>query len=335
MDPKESSNPSAVMTSTFTMAISQPSSNQKPGADPPRSLTFDASHEECPMDRRSHHRASYSVDTGNPHSRQGSEDPEELTKRGVMVTDIDQAIIEHDNKMMARINGLKSQKLEASLPTTTTTVISPLTPDDLNDYGETFPNVTTPPSNNTNSSGSSYQKLLPNKGLREGYEVHSEGESVDLNGTIMNGAGASNAQLARLNLKEYIHWPNEIPDKLNFSHLEVFQGQMLLQWLSSGLQDDNGDNRRGPLLPLSQSLSKSEQRLLTTQICTYLMAAGVIKQLDTTQETSTLFKVTGQISQILYLLSSPPKLTVVTIQPWKFQIHTLGVNFTPVGNPLI
>lgn len=228
MDPKESSTPSAVMTSTFTMAISQPSSNQKPGADPPRSLTFDASHEECPMDRRSHHRASYSVDTGNPHSRQGSEDPEELTKRGVMVTDIDQAIIEHDNKMMARINGLKSQKLEASLPTSTTTVISPLTPDDLNDYGETFPNVTTPPSNDTNSSGSSYQKLLPNKGLREGYEVHSEGESVDLNGTMMNGAGASNAQLARLNLKEYIHWPNEIPDKLNFSHLEVFQGKLLL-----------------------------------------------------------------------------------------------------------
>ena len=225
MESEENNKPAPLMTSTFTMAISQSSGSQKPGADPPRSLTIDSSRDECPADHKSHHRASYSLDLGNPRSRQGSEDPEELTRRGVMVTDIDQAIIEHET-MMARVNSLKSQKPEDSLSTAMTApVISPLTPDDLNDYGEAFPNATTPPSNNMDSSGSTYQKLSRSKGLNEGQELFAEDDSADLTGNMLNGAGASNVQLARINLKEYIHWPDEIPDKLNFSHLEVFQGK--------------------------------------------------------------------------------------------------------------
>lgn len=292
MDSEETSNQSSVMTSTFNMAISVPNNSQKPGADPPRSLTFDSSQEEIPIDHKSYHRASYSLDSSaNAYSRQGSEDPEELTRRGVMVTDIDEAIIEHDNKMLARMNSLKSQKLDASFTTAPTAVISPLTPDDLNDYGEAFPSVTTPSNQNMDSSSSSYKKLLHGNSLNGSDDItFANGERAELNSVMTNGTAMSNVQLARLNLKDYIDWPTEIPDKLNFSHLEVFQGQMLLQWLSSGLQDDNGEKRRGTLLPLSQCLSKTEQRLLTTQICTYLMAAGVIKQLDTTQETSTVFK---------------------------------------------
>lgn len=59
-------------------------------------------------------------------------------------------------------------------------------------------------------------------------------------------------------------------------------GKMLLQWLSSAFDEAHY---------LYSKLSRYDLKVMTTQFCTHLVAARVIKQLDDREGEGPLFKV--------------------------------------------
>nr|XP_019549917.2 LOW QUALITY PROTEIN: protein cappuccino [Aedes albopictus] len=61
--------------------------------------------------------------------------------------------------------------------------------------------------------------------------------------------------------------PSFVPEKLNFSAYEKFEGQMLMNWLASTLQTSN------------VTVNEQELTVVLLQYCTNLMVAGVIKQI--------------------------------------------------------
>ncbi|CAG9798032.1 unnamed protein product [Chironomus riparius] len=65
--------------------------------------------------------------------------------------------------------------------------------------------------------------------------------------------------------------PPFIPEKLQFSAFEKFEGQMLMNWFIQSIPAS-----------LTTSLNESDLNALTMQYCTNLLIAGIIKSLDTT-----------------------------------------------------
>ncbi|XP_070509313.1 protein cappuccino-like isoform X2 [Chironomus tepperi] len=65
--------------------------------------------------------------------------------------------------------------------------------------------------------------------------------------------------------------PSFIPEKLQFSAYEKFEGQMLMNWFIQSIPAS-----------LTTTLNESDLNALTMQYCTNLLIAGIIKSLDTT-----------------------------------------------------
>ncbi|KAL4238472.1 riboflavin kinase [Mactra antiquata] len=74
-----------------------------------------------------------------------------------------------------------------------------------------------------------------------------------------------------INLEDAIKWPMEIPGKLDFRKMEVFEGQMLLNWLSGSIDKSHY---------LRLVMTKHDINVIACQVCTCLIAAGVMKQLE-------------------------------------------------------
>jgi len=66
--------------------------------------------------------------------------------------------------------------------------------------------------------------------------------------------------------------PKLIPEKLNFKLYEKFEGQVLVNWVLSSFGEDAAY--------LRSLLSPSDFRNLAMQLCSLLLAAGVLKQID-------------------------------------------------------
>ena len=69
-----------------------------------------------------------------------------------------------------------------------------------------------------------------------------------------------------------------------------FSGHMLIAWLCSTFDEDHY---------LFYTISKSDAKVMATQFCTHLLAAGVIKRLDGDLDPTNIFKVSKNLCQIL------------------------------------
>ncbi|XP_022329894.2 uncharacterized protein LOC111128535 isoform X2 [Crassostrea virginica] len=71
------------------------------------------------------------------------------------------------------------------------------------------------------------------------------------------------------NLEDAVSWPLCIPGTLDFTKFEVFEGQMLLNWLQSTIDDKHY---------LRLVMTRHDMNVVLTQFCTCLIAAGVMKE---------------------------------------------------------
>ncbi|XP_070180902.1 formin-like isoform X2 [Littorina saxatilis] len=68
-----------------------------------------------------------------------------------------------------------------------------------------------------------------------------------------------------------VRYPMDMPASLHFNQSDVFDGQLLLQWMSSQFDSSHY---------LSLILTKHDIAVLMSQFCTHLLAAGVLSQLQ-------------------------------------------------------
>ncbi|ENN75324.1 hypothetical protein D910_06612 [Dendroctonus ponderosae] len=96
--------------------------------------------------------------------------------------------------------------------------------------------------------------------------------SVPLDVNVMSdGANLQKAtSLSRAELEARLQRPKFVPEKLNFQLYEKFEGYMLVNWYLSELSSDS---------PAKSQLGVAELKLLASQFCTHLLAAGVLRQL--------------------------------------------------------
>ncbi|CAL1265358.1 unnamed protein product [Larinioides sclopetarius] len=73
--------------------------------------------------------------------------------------------------------------------------------------------------------------------------------------------------LDKATLEKHVERPKYLPQELDFSMYEKFQGQMLVNWFISAFPEDH-------------KLSRKELRLLAAQFCTNLLFAGVLRHVD-------------------------------------------------------
>ncbi|XP_039284792.1 formin-2 isoform X2 [Nilaparvata lugens] len=77
--------------------------------------------------------------------------------------------------------------------------------------------------------------------------------------------------LDKATLEQRITKPKFVPEKLDFQLYEKFEGHMLINWFVSAFAEEHY---------LRQALKVSDLRILATQFCTHLLAAGVLRQLQ-------------------------------------------------------
>uniref|UniRef100_T1JJV2 FH2 domain-containing protein n=1 Tax=Strigamia maritima TaxID=126957 RepID=T1JJV2_STRMM len=77
--------------------------------------------------------------------------------------------------------------------------------------------------------------------------------------------------LDKQTIEEKVSKPKFVPEKLDFKIYEKFEGQMLINWYCSAFTEDHY---------LHYLLSKQDLKILATQFCTYLLAAGVLQQIE-------------------------------------------------------
>ncbi|XP_050293349.1 formin-2-like isoform X2 [Anthonomus grandis grandis] len=102
-------------------------------------------------------------------------------------------------------------------------------------------------------------------------------------GTISDGAALQKStSLSRAELEARVQRPKFVPEKLDFRLYEKFEGHMLINWYISELSTDS---------PAKLQLGVSELKLLASQFCTHLLAAGVLRQLpDPGVQPTTIFR---------------------------------------------
>lgn len=71
------------------------------------------------------------------------------------------------------------------------------------------------------------------------------------------------------NLEDAVSWPLSIPGTVDFTKFEVFEGQMLLNWLQSTIDDKHY---------LRLVMTRHDMSVVLTQFCTCLIAAGIMKE---------------------------------------------------------
>ncbi|XP_052766863.1 uncharacterized protein LOC128207779 isoform X2 [Mya arenaria] len=75
----------------------------------------------------------------------------------------------------------------------------------------------------------------------------------------------------QVNLEDAVKWPAEVPGKLNLQKMDVFEGQMLLNWLCGSIDKSHY---------LRLVMTKHDISVVASQVCTCLIAAGVLKQIE-------------------------------------------------------
>lgn len=170
---------------------------------PYRSLTFD--HTSEPTGER----ASFSLDITDKTEIDNSQ----LSKRGIIVTDIDQAMLDHDTRILAQMNTISAQKGIDVMAVAPRATGMPLLPPE-------------PMTNNKRHSMQDANNAIASAKLlssaNNGPESGTDNEYVkQMNNTVQSSLN-SNYSAFKV---DKLHWPTEVPTKLNFSHLEIFEGR--------------------------------------------------------------------------------------------------------------
>ncbi|GFU28300.1 formin-2 [Nephila pilipes] len=97
----------------------------------------------------------------------------------------------------------------------------------------------------------------------------SYGDVPPLDGNVLRKVASLTLDKATIDSK--VNRPKFVPEKLDFSLYEKFEGQMLIHWLCSAFPDDHY---------LRFLLSKQDLKILAAQFCTNLLAAGVLRQIE-------------------------------------------------------
>ncbi|XP_060070537.1 protein cappuccino-like [Ylistrum balloti] len=75
----------------------------------------------------------------------------------------------------------------------------------------------------------------------------------------------------QVNLDDAVKWPESVPERLDFRHLDVFEGKMLLQFLCSSIDENHY---------LRLILTSHDLQVVISQVVTCLIATGIIKELE-------------------------------------------------------
>jgi len=79
------------------------------------------------------------------------------------------------------------------------------------------------------------------------------------------------ASASQLDVEKHVSKPSFIPEKVDFRQLEKFEGAMLINWFATAFEGD---------VYISQRLSPDDLKVISSQFCTHLMAAGVLEPLE-------------------------------------------------------
>ncbi|XP_022247825.1 protein cappuccino-like [Limulus polyphemus] len=97
----------------------------------------------------------------------------------------------------------------------------------------------------------------------------SQGDVPPLDGNVLRKVASLTLDKATLESK--VKRPKFVPEKLDFSLYEKFEGQMLINWFCSAFPDVHY---------LHSKLNKQDLKILGAQFCTHLLAAGVLRQIE-------------------------------------------------------
>nr|KAG5712398.1 hypothetical protein BaRGS_023977 [Batillaria attramentaria] len=197
-------------------------------------------------------------------------------KRNIAVTDLDQAMQDRDEERLRQLFGdqmILSSSTDHSYPT----VYS------AGPFGETDVDE-------TNLDDPVDFKFVTNIQVQgQSRARNGSGGGHDEAGSFVDAEEPDQGRynMPSVNLDDAVRYPMDMPPKLHFSHSEVFEGQLLLQWLASQFDSSHY---------LSLILTKHDIAVLMSQFCTHLLASGVLSQLqpghNTLREPS--FKPNGQ-----------------------------------------
>lgn len=111
----------------------------------------------------------------------------------------------------------------------------------------------------------------PSSGLTSvGGRRHSAyDDAPPLAGNVLRKVASLTLERAAIEAK--VNRPKVVPEKLDFSIYEKFEGQMLLNWFCTTFPEDHY---------LRFLLTKQDLKLLAAQFCTHLLAAGVLCQIE-------------------------------------------------------
>ncbi|KAG5675766.1 hypothetical protein PVAND_005643 [Polypedilum vanderplanki] len=113
--------------------------------------------------------------------------------------------------------------------------------------------------------------------------------------------------------------PAFIPEKLQFSAYEKFEGQMLLNWFIQSIPSS-----------LSQTLNENDLNALTMQYCTNLLIAGIIKPLlDTPSSNSNSNEVFKSNLMYQWTFKEP---TIISNLPGKLETNVWPYNNSNINN---
>ncbi|XP_066252112.1 protein cappuccino-like isoform X1 [Euwallacea similis] len=108
-----------------------------------------------------------------------------------------------------------------------------------------------------------------NSGVPPSYRRHMS-VPLDTSGIAEGEKLQKATSLSRAELEARLQRPKFVPEKLDFRLYEKFEGYMLVNWYISELSADS---------PAKIQLGIAELKLLASQFCTHLLAAGVLRQL--------------------------------------------------------
>ncbi|XP_064108611.1 uncharacterized protein LOC135216988 isoform X4 [Macrobrachium nipponense] len=133
--------------------------------------------------------------------------------------------------------------------------------------------VTSAASNNNNSAAKNRalsENCISGNGTEQrGRRSGSSGDVGVVDSNVLRKVAS--LTLDRAIIEKRVTKPKFVPEKLDFKIYEKFEGQMLINWFVSAFSEGHY---------LRHVITNQDLKILATQFCTYLLAAGVLRQIE-------------------------------------------------------
>ncbi|XP_052216251.1 uncharacterized protein LOC127834445 isoform X2 [Dreissena polymorpha] len=186
-------------------------------------------------------------------------------KRSLVVTDLDQAMKDRDYQKLASI--FRDRDVEVRKPS-----------DKLENQTKGFSH------DDDRETDLDAQRVLPLSRLRGSPMVHARlqasGDSTIPTHQAPHPSPPVNpvapmVYKPHINLEDAVKWPMELPGKLDVRKMDVFEGQMLLNWLSGSIDKAHY---------LRLVMTQHDINVIVCQVCTCLIAAGIMRQIEAKEQ---------------------------------------------------